>query len=135
MAPTVAYRAYVDRAAARIVVTGAPQNFLPELHEGVTIDRGTEANVDESSADGARNEIIFERVIPSCYLGGAFPALLERSSIACLAPNEKPAEDMHRAILKISQILAEICEAKRINASTPRGLDHDIAADGMSAGG
>jgi hypothetical protein len=52
-----------------------------------------------------------------------------------------PAEDMHRAVLKISRIYAEIGETEeRIVASRPRELDHDKEADGkipdgMSAGG
>ena len=90
----------------------------------------------ESSADRARNEMTFERVAPPCYLHKLFPALPEQSASASEAPDDMPAEDMHRAVLKISEVHAEICEtAKRIVASPPRNSRHDKKADGMSAGG
>jgi hypothetical protein len=72
--------------------------------------------------------------------------LLEQSASASQAFDEQaldemPAEDMHRAVLNISRVYAEICEtAERSVASPPRELDHGKAADGkiadgMSAGG
>ena len=44
------------------------------------------------------------------------------------------AEDMHRAVLKISRAYAEICETEeRIVARSPRELDHGKAADGKKS--
>jgi hypothetical protein len=90
--------------------------------------------------------MIFERIAPSCYLREPFSVLLEQSASVSQAPDEVPAEDMHRAVFKISQVYAEICEtAERIVASSPRELGHGQEAysqeadgqeaDGMSAGG
>jgi hypothetical protein len=115
---------------------GAPQGAASE----------TDATLVDSSANRPRNEMIFEHVAPSCYLCGPFSVLLEQSASASQdvyeqdlyeqALDEMPAEDMHRAVLNISRVYAEICEtAERIVASAPRELDHGKAADGMSAGG
>jgi hypothetical protein len=104
------------------------------------------ATLVDSSANRPRNEMIFEQVAPSCYLCSPFSVLLEQSASASQdlyeqdlyeqALDEMPAEDMHRAVLNISRVYAEICEtAERIVASAPRELDHGKAADGMSAGG
>lgn len=90
----------------------------------------------DSSANFLRNEMVFERIAPSCYLRGPFSVLLEQSASAGWALDEMPAEDMHRAVSKISQVDAEICETvERIVARSPRALGHGQEADGMSAGG
>jgi nicotinamidase-related amidase len=57
------------------------------------------------------------------------------------ALDEMPAEDVHRAVSKISGVYAEVCEtAEWIAATTPRRLGHGKQANGkhvngMSAGG
>lgn len=77
------------------------------------------------STNGPRNEMIFERVGPSCYLRGPFSVLLEQSASAGRSLDETPAEHMHRAVSRISQVHVEICEtAERIVASPPRELGH-----------
>lgn len=77
------------------------------------------------STNGPRNEMIFERVGPSCYLRGPFSVLLEQSASAGRSLDETPAEHMNRAVSRISQVHVEICEtAERIVASPPRELGH-----------
>ena len=112
------------------------QEYFPQLQYFSGAGFGTDAALTASSADCPRNEMIFERVVPSCYRRGVSSVMLEQSASASQALDEMPAEDMHRAVLKISRVHAEICEtAERIVASSPRELDHDKEADGMSAGG
>ena len=110
------------------------------------VDLGTERLLVESSAKRLRNEMIFEHVVPSCYLREPFTDSLGQSASAGRAWDDMPAEDMHRAVLKIYRVCTEIGETEeRIVASSPRDLDHDKeadgkrvdgkVADGMSAGG
>ena len=112
------------------------QEYLPRLRLSVAPGFGTDGAVIDSSANCSRNEMIFERVGPSCYLWRPFSALAEQGVSASQAPDEMPAEDMRRAVSKISRVYAEICEtAERIVASAPRELGHGQQANGMSAGG
>jgi hypothetical protein len=138
----VARRAYDDPRSRRLTSSAnRHQEYLPQLWYYVGAEYRTNATNVESSAHYPRNEMIFERVAPSCYLHNLFPVLLEQSASVSEAPDEMPAEDMHRAVLKISEVHTEICEtAKRIVACPPRNSRHDKKADGkradgMSAGG
>ena len=80
--------------------------------------------------------MVFEHFAPSCYLCSPFSVLLEQSVSASQTLDEIPAEDMHRAVLNISRVYAEIYgTAERIVASAPRELDHGKAADGKTADG
>jgi hypothetical protein len=112
------------------------QEYLPRSQPTTGRAIGTDAVLADCSANCPRNEMVFERVCPSCYLYGPSSALLEQSASAGRALDEMPAEDMHRAVSKISQVYVEICEtAERIVASPPRELGHGQKAYGMSAGG
>lgn len=52
------------------------------------------------------------------------------------ALDELPADEVHRAVSKISGIYAEVCEvAEWIAATTPRNLGNGKQANGISAGG
>jgi hypothetical protein len=118
---------------AFVAMVDLRQEYLPQWWYSAQAELGTDVVVD-SSAKGARNEMIFEHLAPSCYLREPFPDSLEQSASASRA-SDVPAEDMHRAVLRIYRVYAEICETKeRIVASSPRKLDHE-EADGMSAGG
>ena len=133
----VALRAYVDPASVSFVaMADLHQEYFPQLWYYAEAELGIDASVFDSSAECARNEMIFEHLAPSCYLREPFLDSLEQSASASRALDEMPAEDMHRAVLKISRVYAEICETEeRIVARSPRELDHDKEADGMSAGG
>ena len=137
MTASVALRAYADSSRAFFAtIVHLYQEYLPQLWYSAVVDLGTERLLVESSAKRLRNEMIFEHVVPSCYLREPFTDSLGQSASAGRAWDDMPAEDMHRAILKISEVHAEICEmAKRIVASPPRNSRHDKKADGMSAGG
>lgn len=112
------------------------QEYLPRLRRSAGRAAGTDAVLVDCSANCPRNEMAFERVGRSCYLRGPSSVLLEQSASAGRSLDEMPAEDMHRAVSKISQVYVEICEtAERIVASPPRELGHGPEADGMSAGG
>jgi hypothetical protein len=105
---------------------------------------GTDATLVDSSANRPRGEMIFEHFAPSCYLCGPFSVLLEQSASADQALYEQalyeqalyeqalyeqalyeiPVEDMHRPVLKISRVYAEICEmAQRSVASPPQPME------------
>jgi hypothetical protein len=142
----VSLRAFADRTGLPFTMPVDRQEYLPRLRRSAGAVSGTDATLVDSSANRPRNEMIFEHFAPSCYLCSPFSVLLEQSASASQALYEQdlyeqaldeiPAEDMHRAVLKISRVYAEICEtAERIVASSPRELDHGKAADGMSAGG
>lgn len=112
------------------------QEYLPGLRPSVAPGFGTDGVVVDSSANCSRNEMVFERPGPSCYPWRPFPALAEQGVSASQARTKMPAEDMHRAVSRISRVYAEICEtAERIVASAPRELGHGQQANGMSAGG
>jgi hypothetical protein len=128
--------AFADLAGLPLATLVDRQEYLPRLRRPAGAASVTDATVIDSSANRPRNEMIFEHFAPSCYLCGPFSVLLEQSASASQTLNEIPAEDMHRAVLKISRVYIEICEtAERIVASAPRELDHGKTADGMSAGG
>jgi hypothetical protein len=142
----VSLRAFADRAGLPSAMPVDRQEYVPRLRRSAGAASGTDAALVDSSADRPRNEMMFEHVAPSCYLCSPFSVLLAQSASASQdlyeqdlyeqALDEMPAEDMHRAVLNISRVYAEICgTAERIVASTPRELDHGKAADGMSAGG
>lgn len=138
MTSTVDHPAFASRLSA--IWADRRQEYLPRLRlsvaPGFGTDFGTDGGVIDSSANCSRNEMIFERVGPSCYLWQPFPALAEQGVSASQVPDEMPAEDMHRAVSKISRVYAEICEtAESIVASAPRELGHGQQANGMSAGG
>lgn len=141
MTSVVSLRAFADRAGLPLAMLVDRQEYLPRLRCSAGAASGTDVTLVDSSANRPRNEMIFEHFAPSCYLCGPFSVLLEQSASASQALYEQaldrlPAEDMHRAVLKISRVYAEICEtAERSVASPPRELDHGKAADGMSAGG
>lgn len=122
------------------------QEYLPRLRGFAEAGTGTDAAIVDSSADCPRNEMIFEHLAPSCYPFGPFLVSLEQGASASQSLDELPAEDMHRAVLSISEVYAEICEtAERLVASSPRQLGHgkkaqaqraySKIANGMSAGG
>jgi hypothetical protein len=132
----VSLRAFADCASLPFAMLVDRQEYLPRSRRAAGEASGTDAALLDSSADCPRNEMIFEHLAPSCYPCGPFSVLLEQSASASQTLDEMPAEDMHRAVSKISRVYAEICEtAERIVASAPRKLDHGKAADGMSAGG
>jgi hypothetical protein len=142
----VSPRAFTDRTGLPFAMPVDRQEYFPRLRRSAGAASGTDATLVDSSANRPRNEMIFEHFAPSCYLCSPFSVLLEQSASASQdlyeqdlyeqALDEMPAEDMHRAVLNISRVYAEICEtAERIFASAPRELDHGKAADGMSAGG
>lgn len=110
--------------------------YIPRLRPSAGRATGTDAVLADCSAHCPANEMVFERVGPSCYPHRPFSVLLEQSASAGRSLDEMPAEDMHRAVSKLSQVYVEICEtAERIVASPPRELGHGQEADGMSAGG
>lgn len=139
----VALPAFANRVSLTRAMSAYPhQEYFPPPHDVAGAKSGTDGMDTESSVNRARDEMIFERVVPSCYLRGLSSVLLEQSASASRPLDEMPAEDMHRAVfLKISQVYPEICgAAERMVASSPRELDHDKEADsniadGMSAGG
>jgi hypothetical protein len=137
----VSLRAFTDRTGLPFATLVDRQEYLPRLRRSAGAASGTDATLFDSSANRPRNEMIFEHFAPSCYLCSPSSVLLEQSASASQAfyeqaLNKMPAEDMHRAVLNISRVYAEICEtAERSVASPPRELDHGKAADGMSAGG
>ena len=146
MTSVVGLLAFADLAGLPLAMLVDRQEYFPRLRRSAEAASGTDATLVDSSANRPRNEMIFEHVAPSCYLYSPISVLLELSASASQdlheqdlyeqALDEIPAEDMHRAVLKISRICAEICETvEPIVASPPRELDHGKAADGMSAGG
>ena len=138
MTSVVSLQAFVSSAGLpfAMLVDRREQEYLPWLRPSAGRAAGTDAVPVDCSANCPRNEMAFERVGRSCYLRRPFSVLLEQSASASRSLNEMPAEDMHRAVSKISQVYVEICEtAERIVASPPRELGHGQEADGMSAGG
>ena len=142
----VSLRAFADRTGLPFTMPVDRQEYLPRLRRSAGGASGVDATLVDSSANRPRSEMIFEHLAPSCYRCSPFSVLLEQSASASQALyeqdlyeqalDEMPAEDMHRAVLKITRVYAEICEtAERSVANPPRELDHGKAADGMSAGG
>jgi hypothetical protein len=132
----VSLRAFADPAGLPVARLVDRQEYLPRLRRSAGTASGTDASLVDSSDNRPRNEMMFEHLVPSCYLCGPFSVLLEQRASASQALDRLPAEDMHRAVLKISRVYAEICETtERSVANPPRELDHGKAADGMSAGG
>jgi hypothetical protein len=136
---SVCLRAFVDAAGLPFAMPADRQEYLPQLW--CPAASGTKADVAASSADCPLGEMIFEHLAPSCYLCGPSSILLEQSASSSGALDELPAGDMHRAVLNISEVYAEICEtAERIVACSPREWGHGKRAYGkraygMSAGG
>jgi hypothetical protein len=149
-------RAFVDRVDLALAMPADREEYLPQLQHFTRAGFGTDAALTDSSADCPRSEMIFEHLAPPCYPCGPSSVLLEQSASAGWSLDELPAEDMHRAVLNISEVYAEICEtAERIFASPPRQRGHGKKAqakraqakraqakraygkiaDGMSAGG
>jgi len=127
-------RAFVHAAGLPFATLADRQEYLPRLCGSAAA--GTDADVVDSSAERPRNEMIFEHLVPSCYLCGPSSILLGQSASTSRAPDELPAEDMHRAVLKISRVYTEICEtAERIVARSPRQSGHGIRACGNRAYG
>lgn len=137
MTSIVSLHAFVSSAGLPFaMLVDRKQEYLPRLRPFLGRAAGTErclsivppivhATKWHSNASAAR--AIFCR---------PFSDLLEQSASAGRSLDEVPAEDMHRAVSKISQVYVEICEtAERIVASPPRELGHGQEADGMSAGG
>lgn len=134
MSSAARHRALADCLGAMRAARG--QEYLPRSRLSVAPGFGTDGAVIDSFANCSRNEMIFERVGPSCYLWRPFSALAEQGVSAGQAVDEMPAEDMHRTVSKISRVYAEICgTAERIVASSTRELGHGQQANGMSAGG
>jgi hypothetical protein len=132
----VALRAFVDRSSMPFgMMVDRRQEYLPHLRRCAEARFGIDTGID-SSAQCARNEMMFERVAPSCYLREPFSVLLEQGAPASEALGEMPAKDMHRAVPRISQVDAEICEtAEHTDAGSSRKLGHGNKADGNKAGG
>jgi len=102
--------AFVDAADLPFAMLADRQEYFPRPRRSAGPWAGTDADVVDSSANGPRNEMIFEHLAPSCYLCGPSSSLLRQSASASRALDKLPAEDMHRAVLNISRVYAEICE-------------------------
>lgn len=126
--------AFMNPAGLRFAMLADRQEYLRRLWRPARIGPGSDADVVAPSADRPRKEMIFEPLAPSCYLCGRSSILLEQSTSTGRALDELPAEDMHRAVLKISRVYAEVCETVlRIVARSPRQLGHGKRAHGKPA--
>jgi hypothetical protein len=122
----VSLRAFASSAGLPFaMLIDRKREYFPRLRPCAGGAAGTDGVRVNGSTNGPRNEMIFERVGPSCYLRGPFSVLLEQSASAGRSLDETPAEHMHRAVSRISQVHVEICgTAERIVASPPRELGH-----------
>jgi hypothetical protein len=95
---------------------GLPVAFIRMINEPAFFNRAIPRVRRIEGFEPCRGEMIFEPSSPSCYSGGAS---------AGHALDEIPADDVHRAISKISGICAEVFETDDwIEQTLPRNLGY-----------
>jgi hypothetical protein len=100
---------------------GLPVAFIRMVNESAFFNRATPFVRWIDGFEPHRDEMVFERSAPSCYSSKSFAALV----------NHMSADDVHRAVSRISGLYGEVYETTDWIASTlPRKLGY-----GKNAGG